>query len=116
MLRTFIHSGPSTFKRLLFGTHARKKLFLFLITAVMFWSILLVAAVTNSEQNSNLASSVWPMFGHDAQHTARSVFVGPQSAIVKWSYNTGDFTVYPSPVVASDGTIYMGGVVGNYMP
>ena len=29
---------------------------------------------------------IWPMYGHDAQHTGRSAFVGPAQPTLKWSF------------------------------
>jgi hypothetical protein len=53
----------------------------------------------------------WPMFGHDARHTGRTFFFGPQSAHVVWRRATG-FSSFPVGVpsvtaVAADGTIYV---------
>lgn len=52
-----------------------------------------------------LASSPWPMFLHDPQHTGRSAYRGPQEGRVEWMFNAG-FTVYSSPAIDFDGTIY----------
>ncbi len=51
--------------------------------------------------------SPWPMFRHDLEHTARSLYVGPDEPILKWSLQTGGI-VYSSPAIGSDGTIYVG--------
>jgi len=49
----------------------------------------------------------WWMFHHDAQHTGRSSFTGPNSPAMKWAFTTRN-TVSSSPAIASDGTIYVG--------
>jgi hypothetical protein len=47
---------------------------------------------------------VWPMFGHDPQHTGRSKYKGAQRAVTKWQFKTGD-AVWSSPAI---GTVYVG--------
>ncbi|MHB9028611.1 MAG: outer membrane protein assembly factor BamB family protein, partial [Candidatus Latescibacterota bacterium] len=48
------------------------------------------------------------MFRQNLQHTGRSGFVAPSAAgAPKWTYQTGS-SVYSSPAIASDGTIYVG--------
>jgi outer membrane protein assembly factor BamB len=51
-----------------------------------------------------LASSPWPMYQHDPQHTGRSEYRGPQEGRVEWAFETGGF-VYSSPVIGSDGSV-----------
>ena len=65
--------------------------------------------VTAGSGSGGLANTAWPKFGHDLQNTGRSPYVGAQTATVKWSYSAGNFT-RNSPVVGSDGTIY----IANY--
>ena len=52
-------------------------------------------------------SSPWCMFHHDAQHTGRSPYNGPQNNAVSWTYETGD-EVNSSSAVDRNGTIYIG--------
>ena len=48
----------------------------------------------------------WPTFHHVLQHTGRSRATGPSSATLKWQF---PLIITPaSPVIASDGTIYIG--------
>jgi len=56
---------------------------------------------------STLASSPWPMYRHDPQHTGRSAYQGPQEAKVDWLFETGG-EVYSSPAIGPDGTVYFG--------
>jgi outer membrane protein assembly factor BamB len=56
----------------------------------------------------------WPMFRHDAQHTGRSPYVGPERPILKWSYPTDDAITWSSPAVGADGTIYVGSTDGTF--
>ena len=54
-----------------------------------------------------LADTPWPKLGHDIRNTGQSPYKGPQTAFVKWSYQTGA-TVRSSPAIGSDGTVYVG--------
>jgi len=54
-----------------------------------------------------LASSPWPMYSHDPQHTSRSDYRGPQQGKLEWIFNTGNF-VYSSPAIDQGGSIYFG--------
>jgi outer membrane protein assembly factor BamB len=59
------------------------------------------------------SESPWPMFRHDSQHTGRSPYLGAQKAMLKWKYKTEGPVHFNSPVIGSDGTIYIGG--GDYL-
>ena len=50
----------------------------------------------------------WTRFRHDAYHTGRSPYRGPQTADVAWTFPT-THRIWPSPALAPDGTIYMAG-------
>jgi outer membrane protein assembly factor BamB len=52
-----------------------------------------------------LASSQYPMFRYDIQHTGRSPYYGSQSPEVMWFYSTSQ-PIISSPVIAPDFTIY----------
>lgn len=58
-------------------------------------------------QASSLASSAWPVFGHDVQMTRKSQYVGAQTNHLKWSLATGG-TVRQSAAIGPDGTVYIG--------
>jgi outer membrane protein assembly factor BamB len=58
------------------------------------------------------APDVWPMFGHDPQHTHLSPFVGAQTANVEWKYTIGE-PVWSSPAIDADGTLYVGSEDGK---
>jgi outer membrane protein assembly factor BamB len=66
------------------------------------------AATDNALSQAGYSGSPWQMYGHDNSHTFRSSAIGPTYAQIKWSYN---FSVVvqdnASPVIGSDGTIYM---------
>ena len=52
-----------------------------------------------------LGASPWPMWQGNPQHTGQSLFRGPSSPNVKWTFET-DSPGDTSPAIASDGTIY----------
>jgi outer membrane protein assembly factor BamB len=52
-------------------------------------------------------SDVWPVFRQNAMHTGRSPYVGAQTSALKWVFNTNG-TVFSSPAIGADGTIYVG--------
>jgi len=58
------------------------------------------------------APDVWPMFGHDPQHTNLSPFVGAQTANVEWKYTIGE-PVWSSPAIDANGTLYVGSEDGK---
>src|SRR5579871_1382198 len=49
----------------------------------------------------------WPMFRHDALHTAANPIAPPASPAVKWVFETGG-QVWSSPSIGLDGTVYVG--------
>ncbi len=64
--------------------------------------------------HANAAGAPWPMFGHDARHTGRSSYVGPAWPRLKWRYQIGCCgEVRSSPVISSDGIIYIGSSDGS---
>jgi outer membrane protein assembly factor BamB len=55
---------------------------------------------------SQLQDGPWPMFHHDIEHTGQSPYSARENGILDWTYSLdGDAS---SPVVGSDGTIYVG--------
>ena len=69
---------------------------------VILWSV--VPAAT-----AQLASSPWPMFHHDLNHTGLSPYYGPNTATVKWTFYTGGGRgIFSSATIAPDETIYIG--------
>lgn len=57
---------------------------------------------------SQPATDVWPVFGHDPQHTGRSAYLGAQSNEHKWEYHLGR-VVPVSPAIGPDGTLFIAG-------
>ena len=59
------------------------------------------------------AASPWPVFGHDAQHSGSSPYLGPIEPVsFKWSLAVPKSV--SSSVMAPDGTLYMGTANGLY--
>lgn len=50
---------------------------------------------------------IWAMFSHDAQHTGRSEYTGPQKAQEKWRFKAGA-PVQSSPAIDGQGMIIVG--------
>ena len=56
-----------------------------------------------------LADSAWPKFGGpDLNNTGQSLFVGAQTNATKWVYTAGGAFQSGTPVIGSDGTVYIG--------
>ncbi|MBD3340060.1 MAG: PQQ-binding-like beta-propeller repeat protein, partial [Candidatus Lokiarchaeota archaeon] len=53
------------------------------------------------------AESPWPMYKHDAQHTSRSQYSGPQYPYPGWRIIKESGFFQPNPIVGKDGNIYM---------
>ncbi|HOI80425.1 MAG TPA: PQQ-binding-like beta-propeller repeat protein, partial [Petrimonas sp.] len=60
--------------------------------------------------NGGLADTPWPKFGGDLKNTGVSPYVGTQATTPKWQYDPegGTGFGYSTPVIGSDGTIYIG--------
>ncbi|MCH7760946.1 PQQ-like beta-propeller repeat protein, partial [candidate division TA06 bacterium] len=50
--------------------------------------------------------SPWPMIHHDQFHTGRSIYNGPETPTLKWTFITGS-SIRSSPAIGADGTIYI---------
>ena len=60
--------------------------------------------------NAQLASSAWPMSGHDLRHTSQSPYSGVANPGLIWSNSLR--IGWSDPVIGADGTIYGGGDMG----
>ncbi|MGA1869174.1 MAG: PQQ-binding-like beta-propeller repeat protein [bacterium] len=64
-------------------------------------------SITIAIYSQSLVQNPWPMFGYNPQHTGQSTYTGTQTNNVKWKFTS---VQYPdSPVISSNGTIYIGG-------
>lgn len=70
---------------------------------VLLFLLLLAQAVDASQALPTV--NAWPVFQHDAQHSGRETRIGSQTSQTFWNFATEGMP--GSPVVASDGTIYL---------
>ena len=77
-----------------------KGLGILLWTCCAYAAIALSASVTGSR-------ALWPKMGHDSMNRGRTSSFGPATNNVAWKFQTGG-AVQSSPVVGSDGTVYVG--------
>lgn len=54
-----------------------------------------------------LADSPWPVFQHDIRHTGRSPYSGPATARILWRYDMRYHSYGSSPVMNTEGTIFI---------
>ncbi|HVN64786.1 MAG TPA: PQQ-binding-like beta-propeller repeat protein, partial [Candidatus Binataceae bacterium] len=76
------------------------------IFGVIAFAMLSIAAITIIR--AQLASSAWPMYMHDLQHTGQSQYdTSLDQGVLKWQF-ASDNQFESSPVIGPDGTIYIG--------
>jgi len=64
--------------------------------------------LNTSRYDNGRATSPWPMFRHDLNHTGRSQYnTSKNNGQKKWDFATGGYEA-SSPAIGSDGTIYFG--------
>lgn len=64
---------------------------------------------TGSNGIGGLANTTWAKSGGDLSNTGRSNYTGPKVNTTLWNYTTGgSVSGFGSPVIGSDGTIYVG--------
>ncbi|MCD6448716.1 MAG: PQQ-like beta-propeller repeat protein [Thermoplasmata archaeon] len=79
------------------------------VTLLVVVTMLSVSFAETIEKDENVSSHPWPMYCHDAQHTGRSEYdTSVNEGKIIWKVKT--MTIMGSPVIASDGTIYVGGL------
>ena len=76
---------------------------------VMLGIVILFSFPFSLKIKAQTASTSWPMFQHDIQHTGRTLATGNPAGTIAWTFNTGA-AIYASPVLGSNGEIY----IGNY--
>jgi len=76
--------------------------------------LLIIALFMISLVGAQLADSPWPMFHGNLKHTGQSPYdTSHVDGTVKWEFKTED-RIEASPVIASDGTIYIGSHDSNF--
>lgn len=78
----------------------KKKNCYFALWAALFLVFVMFRFAGNAY--SQLADSPWPMFGHDAQHTGRSPYVGPSQPNLAWERGVSN----NKPIIGKNGCIY----------
>jgi outer membrane protein assembly factor BamB len=61
------------------------------------------------------SSAPWPVIGHDEGYTSRAPVRAARSPNVAWKFDTGAFVGTASPVIAADGTVYIGNGAGTFV-
>ena len=74
---------------------------------ILLPAVLALLAGWCTSASAQLASGPWPMFRHDLSHSALSPYHDPTPTGTAWTRSVGGGL--SSPVIASDGTIYIGG-------
>jgi outer membrane protein assembly factor BamB len=74
--------------------------------------VFLMLVLWSTAASAQLASGPWPMFRHDIRHSGVSPYHDPATGGAVWVRNTGNGL--SSPVIGSDGTIYLGGSYAIY--
>jgi outer membrane protein assembly factor BamB len=69
---------------------------------------LLVTCSMASSAHAGLDSGMWPMFHRDVAHAARSSEPVTPFPIIAWSAALSDTVEYSSPVIGSEGVVYLG--------
>lgn len=85
-----------------------RSLLIILVTVICAVPISTRGATKASDSSGNATGSlIWPTVDHDRAHTGRSQFVTTSNpGKQKWKFATGGGLA--SPVIAADGTIYVG--------
>jgi outer membrane protein assembly factor BamB len=82
-----------------------------ILSTIIVVSLIVLVTLTSPGIHSSLASSPWPTFHQNPQHTGLSPFQGPSVPVLKWKFSTGG-SILSSPAIAF-GTIYIGSDDGN---
>lgn len=53
------------------------------------------------------ADQIWPTLKHDTSHTGQSAYFGPEANTLKWQFELPKGIINASPVIGTDGTIYI---------
>lgn len=86
-----------------------------MLTLLVTSMVTLAFNIQPVKAEGGLAESPWPMFQHDAQHTGRSPFIGPnknpQAQILLGNKTIND--IFGAPVIGSDGTLYLRAIINR---
>ena len=79
---------------------------------ITFLFIIILALPQFKSVQAETRKIPWQMFRGDIQHTGQSIYKGPQTNNLKWSFQI-DTRITSSPSIGSDGTIYVGSIDGR---
>lgn len=71
-------------------------------------ALLCMSAIAMPAMAAGLADTAWPKFQNDTRNTGQSVYTGPQTNNLVWSFTTGAAIGYCGASTGADGTIYIG--------
>jgi len=96
------------------------KVFKWFVVGALLCALAASPAVTQAaEEEGSLSAksqltSAWPMSGHDPQHSSRSEYRGPNSAVkIKWEAQQGGFAAITSLIIGTNQDIYVADSYGN---
>ena len=75
--------------------------------------VALLCALAVCAGDAAAATAPWPSMRHDARNTGRTTHPGIYRGGKPWSFRTGK-GIFSTPVVASDGTVYVGSADSNF--
>jgi len=84
----------------------------FICFIIAFISFTCTKKTPSGNDDTNNHEHPWPMYQHDAQHTGRSGYKGPELNEIKWKLEMGAF--YSTPVIDKDGILYLGSSQGGF--
>jgi outer membrane protein assembly factor BamB len=84
-----------------------KKIIVVLLTILMLFTLFQGASRENVVKANS--TPIWPMFHYNAQHTGQCPYdTSRNNGTLKWKYKAGFNSIDSSPIISSDGTIYIG--------
>src|SRR6267154_376874 len=75
----------------------------------------LLACSTSPPAPGAQPGAPWPVIRHDDGLTSKTEVRGARSGAVRWRFATGERVGTASPVIAADGTVYVGNTAGTFV-
>ena len=69
--------------------------------------VLLAVTLPGPSLRAQLADSAWPMFMRNTKHCSQSIYIGPETNLLKWKFELPTGVAGASPVIGPDGSIYL---------
>ncbi|MCR4318893.1 MAG: PQQ-binding-like beta-propeller repeat protein, partial [Candidatus Brocadiaceae bacterium] len=77
-------------------------------------ALIMSSIIPTSDIYAQDAANSFPMYRYNLQRTGRVPFAGPSNDTLKWNISSSG-EIWSSPVVDSDGVIYIGSTDGNLL-